>query len=255
MLVGPWTGPVDARGLARAYAWPAGSTWLRAMMLTTLDGASAGPDGRSRSISGPSDRAVLAEVRRLADVVLIGAGTLRAEHYAPIRADAAAVDERRSQGLADAPVLAVVSASLDLPWEDALFAGEAAVRPLVVTSPGADRDRLERAREHADVVVAGGALEPDALLEALHGRGLRRVVCEGGPRLLAALTGAGLVDEADITLAPLFVGGGQIVTGHPTHAPTAFHLAHVIESDGFLFTRFVARRPADAAGPAAQASV
>lgn len=246
MLVGPWTGPVDAEGLARAYAWPDGTAWVRAMMLTTLDGAAAGPDGHSRSISAPSDRAVLAEVRRLADVVLIGAGTLRAERYAPIRVDPAAVDERRSLDLADAPVLAVVSASLDLPWDDALFTGDAALSPLVVTLPGAAGDRLARARECADVIVlAGDSVEPRALLDALRARGLRRVVCEGGPRLLAALATAGLVDEADITLAPLIVGGGQIVTGHPTVAPAAFDLVHVVESDGYLFNRFVARRDDD----------
>jgi riboflavin biosynthesis pyrimidine reductase len=242
MLMGPWTGPVDAEGLARAYAWPDGTAWVRAMMLTTLDGAAAGPDGHSRSISAPPDRAVLAEVRRLADVVLIGAGTLRAERYAPIRVDPSVVDARRALGQADAPVLAVVSASLDLPWDDALFTGEAAVRPLVVTLPGADGDRLERARAHADVVLlAGDTVDPGALLDTLRARGLHRVVCEGGPRLLAGLTTAGLVDEADITLAPLIVGGGQIVTGHPTGAPTAFDLAHVVESDGYLFNRLVAR--------------
>ncbi|WP_088320942.1 dihydrofolate reductase family protein, partial [Kineosporia sp. R_H_3] len=245
---GPTPPPGDL--LATAYPWPApGTGWLRAMMLVTLDGAFAGPDGHSRSISSPADRDVLAETRRLADAVLIGAGTLRAERYSPMRARPEAVDERRALGLADAPVLAVVSASLDLPWDLPMFAGESALPPLVVTTRAADAARLARAREVADVEVLGSAdLDPRALVAALHARGLHRVVCEGGPTLLARLVAAGVVDEADVTLAPLYVGGGQIGTGAPFPAPVGFDVAHVLEDGGFLFTRMLLRGDADAAG-------
>lgn len=244
MILGPDPGhDLDAAGLARAYGWPEpGTPWLRAMMLTTLDGAFAGPDGHSRSISAPADRDVMAECRRLADAVLLGAGTLRAERYSPMRVRDDAVEERRSLGLADAPRLVVVTGSLDLPWDLPALAGESTLRPLVVTGAKAAVDDVARAREQVDVeVVDGEHVDPGPLAAALAAHGLHRVVCEGGPTLLARLVGAGVVDEADVTLSPLHVGGGQIVTGDPFDAPVPFDLAHVAEDGGFLFTRNLRR--------------
>ena len=82
LLKGALRTPID---VGEAYAWPAGA-WTRAMMLTTLNGAIAGPDGLSGSISSATDHLIFAEVRRLADVILVGAGTIRAERYKPMRA-------------------------------------------------------------------------------------------------------------------------------------------------------------------------
>ena len=79
-------GALTDEQVVAAYPWPAGRRWVRAMMVTTLDGAAAGPDGLSGSISGDADQAVFAAVRRHADAVLIGAGTLRAERYKPMLA-------------------------------------------------------------------------------------------------------------------------------------------------------------------------
>ena len=71
---------------------------------------------------------MLAETRRLSDAVLIGAGTLRAERYTPMRGRTDARPERESLGLAPAPVLAVVSGSLDLPWDEPVFSEYVAAR-------------------------------------------------------------------------------------------------------------------------------
>ena len=122
------------------------------------------------------------------------------------------------------------------------LAGESALRPLVVTGSRAPADDVERARDRVDVEVLDGEhVEPRPLVEAMRRHGLHRVVCEGGPTLLARLAGAGVVDEADLTLSPLHVGGGQIVTGDPFDAPVPFDLAHVVEDEGFLFTRMLRR--------------
>lgn len=242
MMVGPRTGLLSSDDLVWAYPWPEEKRWVRAMMVMTLDGAPAGPDGRSGSISSPADRAVLLEARRLSDVVLIGAGTLRAERYNPMRAKPADADERARLGLAPAPVVAVVSASLDLPWTDPFFS-ESAVTPIVVTVDSVDDRRLGAARELADVLVLPGAsVNPDELIRALETRGLSRIVCEGGPRLLAQLSGAGLIDEADISIAPLLTSGGQVFAGPPASAPVQLDLVHAIIDNGFLFTRYLARR-------------
>lgn len=99
--------------IADAYPWPDSGSWVRAMMVTTLDGATAGPDRVSGSISSEADQAVFAATRRFADVVLIGSGTLRAEEYGPMRARETDAVRRSEMGQRPAPVLAVVSGSLE----------------------------------------------------------------------------------------------------------------------------------------------
>jgi riboflavin biosynthesis pyrimidine reductase len=177
-------------------------------------------------------------VRRLADAVVVGGGTLRAERYRPMQARPEAVEERARLGLAPAPVLVVVSAALDLPWEEEMWT-QSTMRPIVATTKGADPAARREAAAHADVIeLPGERVDPAGLVAALVDRGLRRIVCEGGPRLLADFAAAGLLDEADISVAPLMVGGGQ--PPRPLAAPRRFALAHVIHDDGFLFNRYVA---------------
>ncbi|NEC72020.1 dihydrofolate reductase family protein, partial [Streptomyces rochei] len=74
--------------LAAAYAypepdrWTGTGAWLRANMVSTLDGA-AQHDGRSQPISGAADMRVFGTLRALADVVIAGAETVRQEGYRP----------------------------------------------------------------------------------------------------------------------------------------------------------------------------
>ncbi|MEI6361391.1 MAG: GNAT family N-acetyltransferase [Actinomycetes bacterium] len=239
-IIGLPTTDLDAIALARAYPWPADRAWLRAMMVLTLDGAVAGADGRSGSISSPFDQRVLAEARRLSDAILIGAGTLRAERYKPMKARDDAQVERASLGLAEAPVLAVLSGSLDLPWSDPLFA-ESARRPIVFTTAGHENADLEAAQAAADVVVLPGVRDvATECVEELHKRGLMRIVCEGGVRLLAGVAAAGLIDEVDLSLSPLLAAGGQVHVGPPVPSPVRYALVQTLQHDGFLFTRYLA---------------
>lgn len=240
MFLGPQEADLSDTDLASAYPWPAGRPWVRAMMVVTLDGASTGADGLSGSISSVGDQQVFAETRRLADVVLVGAATIRAEHYKPLVSNPAHVAERSSLGLADAPRLVIVSASLQLPWDDPVFV-ESTIRPLVITVENCDGAALALAHQHADVeVLTGTHVDPRALVDWLIARGLMRIVCEGGPHLLADLAHAGVIDEADISVAPLMIGGGQKVTGTPMFEPGRFSLVHSIVDEGFLFNRYVA---------------
>jgi riboflavin biosynthesis pyrimidine reductase len=111
-----------------------------------------------------------------------------------------------------------------------------------MTGASADPERLTAARAAAEVIVVDGeALQAAAVVAALVSRGLTRIDCEGGPRLLAALSAAGLVDEADISFSPLLASGGQAATGAALPEPARFDLAHVIVDEGFLFTRYLAR--------------
>jgi riboflavin biosynthesis pyrimidine reductase len=220
-----------------AYAWPEQPTWTRVTMLRTLDGGVAGADGRSGSVSSAPDRDVLSEVRRLADAVVVGASTLRVERYGPMRARGDAVQERRDRGQQDAPQLVIVSGSLDLPWDEDVFS-ESTLTPIVVTGSAPPPDALARAEAHATVLrLDHERVTATALLTALHDRGLRRVVCEGGPGLLASFAREDVVDEVCLTVAPY----------HPALVPGSddapdqrgFELVQLLEHDSFLFARYV----------------
>ncbi len=225
--------------LLAAYPWPDGP-WVRAMMVTTLDGAFAGPDGRSGSISSEADKRVFDTVRRLADAVVVGAGTIRAEGYGAMRAKERDAARRAAAGQAPAPVLAIVSGSLDLPWDSELFA-RSAVRPLVLTGCAAPEAGRATASAHADVVVsAAERVTPAFVVETLVARGLTRIVCEGGPTLLERFVADGVVDEADITVSPTFAGLSDRVSGDGVDVVRRLDLVHVIEAGGYLMNRYVA---------------
>jgi riboflavin biosynthesis pyrimidine reductase len=229
--------------LAAAYPWPPGRAWTRVAMLRSLDGGVAGADGRSRSISSDSDRSVLAALRRLADAIVVGAGTVREEPYGPLVADDATVAERTALGLAPAPAMVVVSASLDLPWDHAMF-HRAVVPPVVVTAEDADQKALTRAGQVADVVVLPrDGMGGRGITAALHARGLRRLLCEGGPGLLASFTADDAVDEIDLTISPVMPARrGAAERGDAAVSPVGFRLEGLLEHDSFLFARFLRDR-------------
>ena len=235
MLSGPANGsPVD---ITAAYAWPEGA-WTRAMMLTTLDGAIAGADGLSGSISSATDRVIFSEVRRLADAVLVGAGTIRAERYNPMKARPEYQDARAAAGLQSAPVVVIVSRGLDLPWQDPFF-HESAQQPIVLTgSHDPSSSALKRAHAYADVQQIPD-LEARTIIGAMHARGLSRIVCEGGPSLLTQLAAANLIDEFDLTLAPILAGNGHGIVDGPLGEITRLRLAHAFADEGFVFTSYV----------------
>ena len=207
------------------YPWPAGP-WVRALFVMALDGAAAGPDGRSGSISGPADRRVLGAVRRWSDAVVVGAATMRAERYNPMRVSESVAAERLAAGQQAAPRLVIVSASLDLPWSDPAYS-ESMVPPLIVTVASAPADALARVPATCELLVAPGErVDPVWLREQLVARGLERIVCEGGRALLADFARAGAVDEWALTVSGLMPAGA--------FAPV---LARC--EDEFVFTRFV----------------
>ena len=226
--------------LASLYPWPE-SPWLRSMMVMTLDGATVGADGLSGSISGPADKRVFMEARRLADVVLVGAGTIRAERYKPMLAKPEWQEARASWGLAPAPQIVVVSGRLDLPWDEPMFSNSA--MPVVVaTTTSADEHRLAQARRHSEVVQVGDeSVDLRALVRLLHERGQQRIDCEGGEALLDALVREDLVDEMDLAISPVFAGSGYLRDPQReiTSPYARFSLAHQFEHEGFVFCRFL----------------
>jgi riboflavin biosynthesis pyrimidine reductase len=212
----------------------------RANMVVSLDGRAA-TQGRSAGLSSAGDKDVFAVLRSLADVVVVGAGTARTEGYRPATVRQPLQARRERLGQRHVPRIAVVSRSLSFADDDPLIDDEGT---LVITSSTADRDRLEALRDRVDLVVAGdGEVDLSAALAQLADRGMSQVLCEGGPALLGAMAGAGLVDDLCLTIAPLVVGGdgpGLLeLTGSVSASP--FTLRHVLEQEGFLMTRYLMR--------------
>ena len=229
-------GTPSSGDLADVYDWPQ-ARWVRACMVMGLDGSIAGPDGLSGSISSPTDRAVLSAIRRFADAYLVGAGTVRAERYSAVRAQPEAIERRVAAGQAAAPTLAIVSATCRFDWEDAAFTASDN-RPIVLTVQSSDpSDRAVAARWCEVVVVGEERVEPAAAIAALADRGLTRVTCEGGDSLLTEMVRAHVLDEVDLTLAPVVAASARPARPGPA-ALAGMRLHQLLEDDGFLFARY-----------------
>jgi riboflavin biosynthesis pyrimidine reductase len=221
-----------------------------ANMVGGLDG-SAAIGGRVGPLSTGPDAALFTAMRTLADVVLVGAETIRREGYGALTLPTDRAETRLAQGRPAAPRLAVVSRSLNLDWSGRAFTDPALEgRPLVVTCEGADPERLQQAREVADVIVAGDdRVEPGAALRELAERGHRVVLSEGGPTWLGELVAGGHLDELCLTISPLMGGDPLPVSVAPPGAPVVgLSLRHVLGQGDTLFLRYergVADGPAD----------
>lgn len=215
--------PTTPEGLRAIYA-PPRLPWLRANMVSSLDGAATGSDGRSGTVNNAVDVDVFHVLRDLADAVLVGAGTAIAETYA-----------------ATGTPIVVVSRRGRVP-DDLRGCEPGAVRLATVSeAAGLDAARDEIGEEN--VYVTGTAeVDLSALLNRLHEEGMRHVLCEGGPTLLGSLLEAGVVDELCHTITPkLLAGDGRrIVTGPPRDVPVS--LGSLIEHDGTLLGRWMIAR-------------
>jgi riboflavin biosynthesis pyrimidine reductase len=197
-----------------------GDPWVLINMIATIDGATA-VSGRSGGLGGPADKKVFAAIRSVADVILVGAGTVRAENYGPPSVPAR---------------LAIVSAKLDLTPDARVF--NDGYRPIIVTTEDADATRRAVLEKVADVMVAGtGHVDLRAALRNFSGV----VLCEGGPSLNGQLIAGGLVHELCLSLAPLLTSGesARIAHGPEPKAPVRMRLMHILEEDEILFLRYI----------------
>lgn len=226
--------------LRAAYALPDREIpRVRMNFVSSIDGAVT-LGGLSGALGGEGDRRLMQVLRSMCDVVLVAAGTVRAEGYGGLRLETVDASWRESHGLPAQPRLAMVSRSLDVGAEHPFFA-EATTRPIVVTCAAAPAERRAALAAVADVLVCGDAAVDlaDALAQ-LAELGLAQVLCEGGPHLFGELAEAELVDEVCLTLSPLLVGGAapRIVQGAPERG-RQMRLVHALsDEDGFVFLRY-----------------
>lgn len=218
---------------------------LRLNMVLSADGQATDRQGRTGALGGDGDKEVFRTLRALADAILVGAGTVRAEGYGPHRMRADLLERRVADARPLPAPIVVVSRSLELPFDSPLFT-EAETPTMVLTCEAAPESGRQAAAR-AGILVMAGEDEIDlprgisALAEQF---GLCHLLCEGGPTLNGPLLVAGLVDELCLTLTPALVGSpgpglvAELSASHP------LELRHVLEQDGELYLRYVVGRGA-----------
>lgn len=232
----------DLFDLIAAEARPSSAKpWLMVNMISSLDGATD-VKGGATGLTDADDQAMFKALRALADVILVGAATVRAEDYGQVVLTDYQRSRRREWGKPDRPRLAVVTASLDLDPGARLFATDGP-RPYVFTGAVAPTGTLAG---RADLVTAGSRLvDMGLVLDHLWADGHRVVLCEGGPIVNAQLAAADLIDELDLSVSPVLVGGTSsrlLDADSPFDPPLAFILDRVLRGERTLFSRYLRDR-------------
>jgi riboflavin-specific deaminase-like protein len=214
---------------------PANRPFVYVNMIETVDGRVA-VDGRSAALGGESDLEMLLELRTMADAVLIGTGTLRAEGYDRLVRSEERRSRRRAAGLAEDPLAVLLSRRFNVPWEAGLF--QAADQPVLIYS-GVDGEPPDVPAPVEVVRLVDPS--PAAAFADLRARGVRALLCEGGPTLHGGLHAAGLVDELFVTVAPLLTGDEEeptMIAGGRLPVPVALQLRWVLQAGSELFLRY-----------------
>jgi riboflavin biosynthesis pyrimidine reductase len=213
-----------------------GRPWVFLNMVTSIDG-SVTLHGGSTALSDDEDRALFHALRVVPDVILVGAGTVRAENYRPISLSGDKAAMRTAAGMSASPTLAIVSGSLAIDPGARVFS-DPGNRPVILTGPAADPVRLSALSEVAAVEVLP-ALDGGSIVEALGNAD--RILCEGGPTLNGYLLSAGMVDEINWTISPnLLSGPGPRMADGPVAGPhTEMDLARAWRGERSLFLRYV----------------
>jgi len=214
---------------------PAGRPYLVLNMVASLDGKAA-MQGRTRGLGGEADRQLFHHLRTQADAIMVGAGTVRAERYGrAVKSDELRA-KREHEGLEPDPLTVIVSGRLDLPADIPLLQEPDA--PVAIATAAeheltGTRARIEYLRTGDDLPLLLSRLRDD--------RGVRSVLCEGGPTLNSHLLAAGLVDELFLSVSPKLVGGSEaltIVAGRTLLEPAGAELLWLLEGEGDLFSRW-----------------
>jgi len=204
-------------------------------MVASLDGR-ATIAGRTRALGSEADRLLFHHLRTQADALMVGAGTVRTERYGRAVRSEELRAKREAEGLDPDLLTVVVSGRLELPPDLPLLQDP---ESKVVIATAAEHE-LPGTRAQVDYLRTGDDL-PLLLARLREERGVRSVLCEGGPTLNSFLLAAGLVDELFLSLSPKLVGGSEeitIVAGRPLLEPAGAELVWLLEGGGDLFSRW-----------------
>ncbi|WP_027661410.1 dihydrofolate reductase family protein [Salinispora fenicalii] len=245
---------LDEDELHERYALPSHTEGhVRLVTVSSLDGLAA-VNGSSTALTSSGDQRVYRLIKRDADLLLLGAATIRAEQYGQTALSAPEIARRRANGLPPYPVVAVVTRSLDLDLRGPLFqrsvGGHSQPRPLLIIPAAAAPKGGTAIAEAAEFLVAGEHdVDLNQAIQVLQQRGHRRIVCEGGPALAGQLARADLLDEICMTISPqLLAVTGPRITAGPAGQPAdgQWQLRRsLLDERGNLFLRYARPGPAD----------
>jgi riboflavin biosynthesis pyrimidine reductase len=218
---------------------PRDRPYVVANMIATADGRGT-LRGRTEPISSATDRDLFLSLRTQVDAVMAGTGTIAIERYGPMIRSEERREQRERLGLAPVPLAVTASRSMELPVEAPLFQDRSA-RIVVLTSSS----RPAPSTPAAVTVerIPGEDLDLVAGLVRLRSEhGVRSVLLEGGPTLLAAIAAVGALDELFLTVAAKLVGGAgeiAILEGAAPLDPLELELESVLSDESYLFLRYL----------------
>jgi riboflavin biosynthesis pyrimidine reductase len=234
----PEPGPTSvADQLSTFRPWddpPADRPHVALNFVGTLDGR-ASIDGRSGPIGSDTDTAMLVGLRQRCDAVMIGAGTMRVEHYGRVISDPEKRAGREENGLPGDPLMVIVG-GLDLPWDAGLFT-DGGGRVLLFTAD--EGDPPPTATPVEVVRELNGRVDMETALRHLRAEhDVRALLCEGGPRLHSQLQAGKLADELFLTIAPKLVGAGATILEGILPEVAELDLVWLLQEGSELFARY-----------------
>jgi 5-amino-6-(5-phosphoribosylamino)uracil reductase len=147
-------------------------------------------------------------VRAECDAILVGANTVRQDNPRLLVRSRQRQEDRTARGLPASPAKVTVTTRADLDPDAHFFvAGDTA--KLVYCASAALDDARARLAAVATVIDGGDPVDLSGVVADLHARGVNRLMVEGGGTMHTQFLTAGLVDELQLVLAPLFVGDSR----------------------------------------------
>jgi riboflavin-specific deaminase-like protein len=166
----------------------------------------SGPEPLLLSDAADLDR--VDAVRASVDAILVGASTLRADDPRLNVRSAERRTARVAAGRSASPLKVTLTGSGDLDPEARFFTTGDGAKLVYAATPGVATAR-KAVGAVADVVDAGDPLDVHRLLADLHGRGVGRLMVEGGTAVHTLFLTTGVADELQLMVAPFFVGDAQ----------------------------------------------
>lgn len=224
--------------LHQLFAFPHDVTWVRAQMISSIDGACTGADGRSGSLGTPADLEFFIHSRAAADIIIVGAGTARTEGYGPVELNKHTQQQRTNAGLQALPHLAIITTTGNVPP-----AIRQCPRSLFICPDTAVPQLHDHNITPEKIISLPGNVTPLAVRSALAQQGFRRQLCEGGPHILQEWLSAQAIDDLFLTTSPKLTGGTGLRIAQGPDTEHHARVGHIIISNDTVHTRWVLHKP------------
>ncbi|MFN8016325.1 MAG: dihydrofolate reductase family protein [Acidimicrobiia bacterium] len=233
-----WPTFIENIDLDIAYEVPESKNkFLRINMVESLDGVFT-IDGRAKKLSSDIDRKTFQIMRQHADVLLVGADTVRKENYSAPKFNDEIKQKRKSKGISPHLPLALISSTANFDFESALFQGDE--KTIIFTTNEAVSNHIEHHKIAEFIGCGKDKVDLSNAVNVLIEKGYKNILCEGGPTINAQLLENNLIDELCLAISPQIVQGTTptIFNGPVLNNPAKCKPTHMFTQDDFLFMRY-----------------